>query len=249
MLCLAFLCRWFPSRTKSNLRLDQMRRSRILWVWRRDLVSGRQTVARPTPSVFDSRSPSHLGKQTTLHTGSCLGYAKTLLLAHFVRPAKVRLGLCPRSGWHADINKINIPPYNGGYFSFGHSPNTTGGAQVRCLLACQPCNRYLPPVNGFHCEPPLCKGRWHFRKKMTEGLSKKQNFSKNNPSVSFADSSLYTREPFPQKYSALTCAFSSAHRHSPFWTPPLWRGFRDTKKRPVNRQVALFLHIGIVGKT
>ena len=26
------------------------------------------------------------------------------------------------------------------------------------------------PLNGFHHKPPLCKGRWHFRKKMTEGL-------------------------------------------------------------------------------
>ena len=41
--------------------------------------------------------------------------------------------------------KIKIPP--GGYFSFGHSPNNTGCAQVRCILACQPCNYSLPPVN------------------------------------------------------------------------------------------------------
>ena len=33
---------------------------------------------------------------------------------------------------------INIPPQSGGYFRFGHSPNTTGNAQVRFLLACQP---------------------------------------------------------------------------------------------------------------
>ena len=43
---------------------------------------------------------------------------------------------------------INIPPHSGGYFCFGHSPNSTGGAQVRFLLACQPCNSYLLPVNG-----------------------------------------------------------------------------------------------------
>ena len=41
---------------------------------------------------------------------------------------------------------------------------------MRRVLACQPCICYLLPVNGFHRKPPLCKGRWHFRKKMTEGL-------------------------------------------------------------------------------
>ena len=45
--------------------------------------------------------------------------------------------------------RIIIPPYNGWYFSFGHSPNTTGYAQVRLLLTCQPCNCYLLPVNGL----------------------------------------------------------------------------------------------------
>ena len=42
---------------------------------------------------------------------------------------------------------INIPPHSGGYFSFGHSPNNTSGAQVRikCLPACV---HYLLPVNG-----------------------------------------------------------------------------------------------------
>ena len=35
-------------------------------------------------------------------------------------------------------HQINIPPQSGGYFRFGHSPNTTGNAQVRFLLACQP---------------------------------------------------------------------------------------------------------------
>ena len=31
-------------------------------------------------------------------------------------------------------SKINIPPCNGGFFIFGHSPNTTGYAQVRFLI-------------------------------------------------------------------------------------------------------------------
>ena len=47
------------------------------------------------------------------------------------------------------MTEINIPPHSGGYFLFGHSPNTTGCAQVRCLLACQPCKDYLLPVNGL----------------------------------------------------------------------------------------------------
>ena len=34
--------------------------------------------------------------------------------------------------------QIMIPPQSGGYFSFGHSPNITGDAQVRFELACQP---------------------------------------------------------------------------------------------------------------
>jgi len=55
---------------------------------------------------------------------------------------------------------IKIHPHSGWYFSFGHSPNTTGCAQVRLLLACQPCNDYLLPVNGFalNCIIP-CRDR------------------------------------------------------------------------------------------
>ena len=68
-------------------------------------------------------------------------------------------------------NVIIIHPHSGWYFSFGHSPNITGGAQVRFLLACQPCICYVyPALSGTKSKPPLCKGRWHFRKKMTEGL-------------------------------------------------------------------------------
>ena len=39
-----------------------------------------------------------------------------------------------------------IHPHSGWYFSFGHSPNTTGYAQVRLLLACQPCICYETPL-------------------------------------------------------------------------------------------------------
>ena len=44
--------------------------------------------------------------------------------------------------------RINIHPHSGWFFIFGHSPNTTGNAQVRFLLACQPYNFYLLPING-----------------------------------------------------------------------------------------------------
>ena len=57
-----------------------------------------------------------------------------------------------------------------GFLFSGIALIIAGCAQVRFLLHCQPCNGYLLPVNGFHHKPPLCKGRWHFRKKMTEGL-------------------------------------------------------------------------------
>ena len=66
---------------------------------------------------------------------------------------------------------IKIPRRTtGGISVSGKNLNVTGYAQVRFRLACQPCIDYLLPVNGFHHKPPLCKGRWHFRKKMTEGL-------------------------------------------------------------------------------
>ena len=51
--------------------------------------------------------------------------------------------------WWFPFNKIKIHPHSGWYFSFGHSPNNTGCAQVRFLLACQPCKEYLLPVNGL----------------------------------------------------------------------------------------------------
>ena len=42
-------------------------------------------------------------------------------------------------------------------------------------------------------EPPLCKGRW--LAKQDGGIVKSKILPKNNPSVTFGDSSLYTREP------------------------------------------------------
>ena len=46
------------------------------------------------------------------------------------------------------IKSIIIHPPSGWFWFFGHSPNTTGYAQVRLLLACQPRIVYLLPVNG-----------------------------------------------------------------------------------------------------
>ena len=51
---------------------------------------------------------------------------------------------------------------------------------------------YLSPfLQGI--KPPLCKGRW-LPAGQTEGLSFSTHY---NPPVSFADSPLYTRGPFP----------------------------------------------------
>lgn len=65
-------------------------------------------------------------------------------VSHAVRD-KVRRSVCrPELSGFGDCavsaapGIINIPPQSGGYFRFGHSPNTTGNAQVRFLLACQP---------------------------------------------------------------------------------------------------------------
>ena len=45
----------------------------------------------------------------------------------------------------------------------------------------------------FFIKPPLCKGRWHGAQRRDGGIV----FSgDNNPSVSSADSPLYTREPY-----------------------------------------------------
>ena len=60
---------------------------------------------------------------------------------------------------HPVFPQINIPPYNGGYFSFGHSPNITGNAQARLLLACQPRIYYVHPAQaGLNPSLPCVKG-------------------------------------------------------------------------------------------
>ena len=78
------------------------------------------------------------------------------------------------------------------------------GYYILSLICAKPCICYVHPAEaGLNQSPPLCKGRWHFLRKMTEGLLLTSPFpffvisvAFDNPSVSFTDSSLYTREPF-----------------------------------------------------
>ena len=51
------------------------------------------------------------------------------------------------------VHCLGFTPKTGGISFSGKTLNVTGY-----------------PLNGFHHKPPLCKGRWHFHKKMTEGL-------------------------------------------------------------------------------
>ena len=148
---------------------------------------------------------------------------------------------------------IKIPRQTEGISVSAKTLNVTGDSQVRFRLACQLCNCYLLPVNGLHHKPPLCKGRWLFRKKMTEGLLLTPlcllpfviSFNIHNPSVSFADSSLYTREPLTQNHPAVDISIllqelfysmsvfmGSVHTgYSLFRPTRLSRGFRYTKKK------------------
>ena len=85
--------------------------------------------------------------------------------------------------------------------------------------------------------PPLCKGRWHFRKKMTEGLFPvKPRFSCmqdlfDNPSVTCGDSSLYTREPFSATPRRASKRKPAARRY--------FIRFRDTRVRFNGQKAAL----------
>ena len=68
-------------------------------------------------------------------------------------------------------------------------------------------------------KPPLCKGRWH-GEAVTEGLCgkglririklrRKGKIYRNNPSVSCADSSLCTREPWALPRQRMECKKSA----------------------------------------
>ena len=75
-------------------------------------------------------------------------------------------------------------------------------------------------------EPPLCKGRW--LAKQDGGIVKRKILPKNNPSVTFGDSSLYTREPF----------FMSIYDLSIFLTST---AFVPTKAKPRIRRGKFYL--------
>ena len=92
---------------------------------------------------------------TTFRTGLPGGSSTQRTLYQFFRTKKhvldaiSRKKSCPFAwggrdrkfkSYHSD--QINIPRKTGD-FSFGHSPDTTGCAQVRFLLAVQPCNCYI----------------------------------------------------------------------------------------------------------
>ncbi len=65
------------------------------------------------------------------------------------------------------------------------------------LTKCLRNKTFVKITKGTNFEPPLCKGRWHFRKKMTEGLALSKKIVRTNPSVTASrDSSPCTGEPF-----------------------------------------------------
>ena len=88
------------------------------------------------------------------------------------------------------LNKqINIRPHSGRFFIFGHSPKHYWLSTSALGIGLPAMHLLLATRKRVSPKPPLCKGRWHFRKKMTEGLSRKSalslpaNFSKrHNPS-------------------------------------------------------------------
>ncbi len=128
----------------------------------------------------------------------------------------------------------NIPRETGGYFSFGHSPNNTGCAQVRCILACQPCNCYSLPVNGRSKSLPpggrgtACGGRSPRDERQCARfkiaiipLSRTLPQASSPPAPSRREP--LTNTPFANRYIF--------YRHNLYRIPPLWRGFRLTTKR------------------
>ena len=86
-----------------------------------------------------------------------------------------------------------------------------------------------PARAGLKPSLPCVKGGGIFVRKWRRDCKNKKS-ELHNPSVSFADSSLYTREPLTWEHSALTFCLFSAHRQSLYRTTRLSRGFRFTKK-------------------
>ena len=130
--------------------------------------------------------------------------------------------------------------------------NTTGCAQVRRVLACQPCTRYLLPVNGFLHKPPSGRevASRNIVNAMTEGACGISIYSRVILLPCFFSwrtllHPRYARE-LPPGGSLLYrhylnyilhafFVYFSAHRHSLYGTPPRWRGFRLTKNRFYHR--------------
>ena len=97
---------------------------------------------------------------------------------------------------------------NGDEFALQSSRGTTEWWMRRIPL----CAMFTPTRRGAQCAP-VSTDPYRTRLRV-----KKRVFS-----------SLYTREPFSQTHSTLFFYLFSPHRHSLLGTPPLWRGFRDTK--------------------
>ena len=113
-------------------------------------------------------------------------------------------------------------PYNGRYFSFGHSPTITYCAQVRFRLACQPCKHYLLPVNGFNFSLPLEGGGNPSEQKARDAVDGRSFSWHKATKIHYARILLQSptapapsrREPFIQHHSALTFYLHSIYRQS-----------------------------------
>ena len=142
-------------------------------------------------------------------------------------------------------SKIKIHPYCGWYFIFGHIPNNTGNAQVRRVLACQPCICYRLPVNGRIYSASLREGGGeHSEPEGAGGIIAYHSPQKKHFSFIHAGSShryrgppSFRRRAFSLKHPTLTFCSFSIHRHRLFSTTRLSRGFRFTKRAA--RTVAL----------
>ena len=109
--------------------------------------SSRQATEGETFSLFFSLPPSSSfadsrGRLSLQSLWDCVLVLLSIFFAH--RHSLYRTTRLSRGFRYT----IKIHPHSGWYFLFGHSPNNTGCAQVRFLLACQPCNCYLLPING-----------------------------------------------------------------------------------------------------
>ena len=135
-------------------------------------------------------------------------------------------------------------------FSFsGIALNNTGNAQVRFRLACQPCNCYLLPINGFSlCSLPL-EGKLSSICETDEVFINASDNLDFPPLPSFA----LRNPPSPQGEGFLPKTlfknrqyFFSVHRLSLFWTTRLSRGFRYTRNCAVFSMITAQLLIFVL---